>query len=104
MCQCFCEKQRTDRDIENYDFLLFEYNKFPSMARETLLPDLAKIMRQINSKIVEKDPRYSRASHASRRNPSEQNRIHADRSESAAVVASSKKGRIYDEKSLLEND
>ena len=53
-CNCLCQKTRTDQDIANYDFLLFEYNKFPAMAREVLLPELAAIMRTINKKISAK--------------------------------------------------
>lgn len=54
MCNCFCAKSRADHDIDNYDFLLFEYNKFPAMAREVLLPELAAIMKTINIKMTSK--------------------------------------------------
>ena len=63
MCNCLCSKSRADKDIANYDYLLFEYNKFPAMAREVLLPELADIMRTINKKITAKTAAI-RAQHA----------------------------------------
>ena len=47
-----CSRTKANQDLHHFDYLLFEYSKYPNLAREILLGDLAIMIKAINLKMI----------------------------------------------------